>query len=69
MIRVAIIEDQREIREGLKELIDGAEGFRCSAVFRLGGGSVAEDRKRPCRMWCWWISGCRANPESKVSGC
>jgi DNA-binding NarL/FixJ family response regulator len=38
MIQVAIIEDQREIREGLKELIDGAEGFRCSAAF----GSVEE---------------------------
>jgi len=38
MIQVAIIEDQREIREGLKELIDGAEGFLCSAVF----GSVEE---------------------------
>ena len=38
MIRVAIIEDQREIREGLKELIDGAEDFRCSATF----GSVEE---------------------------
>jgi len=31
--RVAIIEDQREIREGLKELIDGAEDFRCSATY------------------------------------
>jgi DNA-binding NarL/FixJ family response regulator len=38
VIQVAIIEDQREIREGLKELIDGAEGFRCSAAF----GSVEE---------------------------
>jgi DNA-binding NarL/FixJ family response regulator len=33
MIPIAIIEDQREIREGLRELIDGAEGFRCSAAF------------------------------------
>ena len=33
MIRVAIIEDQREIREGLKELIDGAEDLHCSAAF------------------------------------
>ena len=33
MIRVAIIEDQREIREGLRELIDGAEDFQCSATF------------------------------------
>ena len=38
MIRVAIIEDQREIREGLRELIDGAEDLRCSAAF----GSVEE---------------------------
>jgi DNA-binding NarL/FixJ family response regulator len=33
MVPIAIIEDQREIREGLRELIDGAEGFRCSAAF------------------------------------
>ena len=38
MIRVAIVEDQRDIREGLKELINGAEGLRCSATF----GSVEE---------------------------
>jgi DNA-binding NarL/FixJ family response regulator len=38
MIRVAIIEDQREIREGLRELIDGAEDIRCSAAY----GSVEE---------------------------
>lgn len=33
MIRVAIIEDQRDIREGLCELIGGIEGFRCCATF------------------------------------
>jgi DNA-binding NarL/FixJ family response regulator len=38
MTSVAIIEDQREIREGLCELIDRAEGFRCLAAF----GSVEE---------------------------
>ncbi|SPF41841.1 Response regulator [Candidatus Sulfopaludibacter sp. SbA4] len=38
MIPVAIIEDQREIRDGLCELIDGAEDLRCSAAF----GSVEE---------------------------
>jgi DNA-binding NarL/FixJ family response regulator len=42
VIRVAIIEDQREIREGLRELIDGAEDFRCSAAF----GSVEETLPR-----------------------
>jgi DNA-binding NarL/FixJ family response regulator len=38
LIRVAIVEDQREIREGLRELIDGAEELRCSSTF----GSVEE---------------------------
>jgi len=38
MIQVAIIEDQREIRDGLKELIGGADDLRCSSAF----GSVEE---------------------------
>ena len=38
MIRIAIIEDQREIREGLKELINDAGDLSCSAAF----GSVEE---------------------------
>ncbi len=33
VIKVAIIEDQRNIREGLAALIDGTEGFCCTAVF------------------------------------
>lgn len=33
MIRVAIIEDQPDIREGLCELIDGVEGLCCLSVF------------------------------------
>jgi DNA-binding NarL/FixJ family response regulator len=33
-VRVAIIEDQRPIREGLAALIDGTEGFRCTGAFR-----------------------------------
>lgn len=30
---VAIIEDQREIREGLRVLVDGAPGFRCTGAY------------------------------------
>jgi DNA-binding NarL/FixJ family response regulator len=33
MIRIAIIEDQREIREGLRELIDGTADLCCSDAF------------------------------------
>jgi DNA-binding NarL/FixJ family response regulator len=33
-IRVAIIEDQREVREGLAMLINGTPGFRCTGTFR-----------------------------------
>jgi len=34
MIKVAIIEDRREIREGLAMLINGTEGFRCTGSYR-----------------------------------
>ena len=33
-IKVAIVEDQRDIREGLAVLINGTEGFRCANAFR-----------------------------------
>ena len=32
-LKVAIVEDQPRIREGLRILIDGTEGFRCSGSF------------------------------------
>jgi DNA-binding NarL/FixJ family response regulator len=34
IIKVAIIEDRREIREGLAMLIGGTEGYRCTGSFR-----------------------------------
>jgi DNA-binding NarL/FixJ family response regulator len=37
-IRVAIVEDQREIREGLRFLIDGTPGYGCTGAF----GSMEE---------------------------
>ncbi len=33
-VSVAIIEDQREVREGLRTLIDGTSGFKCVSSFR-----------------------------------
>jgi DNA-binding NarL/FixJ family response regulator len=33
-VKVAIIEDQRKLREYLAVLIDGSEGFRCAGSFR-----------------------------------
>jgi len=44
-IGVLIVEDQREIREGLARLIDRADGFRCVARYRsmeaaLAGGPI-----------------------------
>lgn len=33
-IKVAIVEDRREIRDGLAMLIGGTEGFRCTGSFR-----------------------------------
>jgi DNA-binding NarL/FixJ family response regulator len=34
VIKVAIVEDRREIREALSMLISGTEGFRCAGVYR-----------------------------------
>jgi DNA-binding NarL/FixJ family response regulator len=34
VIRVAIVEDLRDVREGLAVLINGSAGFRCLATFR-----------------------------------
>ncbi|HKP73363.1 MAG TPA: response regulator transcription factor, partial [Pyrinomonadaceae bacterium] len=42
VITVAIVEDQREIREGLAMLINGTEGYRCTGSY----GSVEETLAR-----------------------
>lgn len=34
IIKTAIVEDQRDIREGLAMLINGTEGYRCTGSFR-----------------------------------
>src|SRR5262245_7598723 len=41
-IKVAIVEDQREVREGLRALIDGAPGFACAASYRTMEEALAE---------------------------
>ncbi|MBL8295987.1 MAG: hypothetical protein JNN08_29355, partial [Bryobacterales bacterium] len=40
MIRVAIVEDNRQIREGLRFLIDTTAGYRVTGAF----GSIEEAR-------------------------
>ena len=40
-IRVAIIEDQREVRDGLIALINGTRGFRCGAGYRTMEDALA----------------------------
>lgn len=40
-IKVAIIEDQREVRDGLKMLINGTTGFRCTGSFRTVEEAIA----------------------------
>jgi DNA-binding NarL/FixJ family response regulator len=41
MIIVAIVEDIKEIREGLKLLIDNSEGFTCSEVYMNAEDAVS----------------------------
>ena len=48
MIKVVIIEDQPNIRESLRILIDGANGLQCAGVFEtMEEGSAAMDRNLP----------------------
>jgi len=48
LIIVAIIEDLREVREGLTALVNGTPGFRCSGGYRTVEDALrAIDRERP----------------------
>ena len=48
MIQVAIVEDIREIREGLQMLINFSDGFHCSQVYASAEEALAElPRERP----------------------
>ena len=42
MIHVVIIEDIKEIREGLQILIDSSEGFSCNKTFASAEQAIAE---------------------------
>jgi DNA-binding NarL/FixJ family response regulator len=42
LLKIAIIEDQREIREGLTALIDSTEGYRCTGSFRSMEEALAQ---------------------------
>lgn len=44
-IKVAIIEDLREVREGLAMLIDGTSGFSCVGSFRSMEAAIADLRR------------------------
>jgi DNA-binding NarL/FixJ family response regulator len=47
-IKVLLIEDQRDVREGLSVLINGSPGFRCLAAFRTMEEALREvDRELP----------------------
>ncbi len=73
-IRVAIIEDRREIREGLAMIINGTAGFRCAGTYRSMEDAlehIGQDKPhvvlndmavRPCRRkWRAASSGCFGN--------
>src|SRR5262245_64497544 len=48
LIKVVVIEDIREVREGLTTLINGTPGFRCSGSYRTmeeALRAIGQDRK------------------------
>ena len=47
-VRVALIEDMDDVREGLADLFDGSAGFRCQVTFRTMEEALAAfARERP----------------------
>jgi DNA-binding NarL/FixJ family response regulator len=47
VISVIVIEDQRDIREGLRVLINGSAGYSCSVVYRSVEEALAHKGKSP----------------------
>jgi hypothetical protein len=63
-IRVAIVEDQKSMRESLAEFIDGTPGFACVAACASAEEAL---RRLPVfhgQRWRWWTSSCPANRAS-----
>lgn len=46
MTRVAIVEDQRDIREGLKNLLNSQEGYECVATYQNAEAALEDIAKR-----------------------
>lgn len=40
MISVVIVDEKRDVREGLKMILDGAEGFQCKNVYSDGESAI-----------------------------
>ena len=47
MISVAVVDDKRDIREGLKIMIEMAEGFRCTQAYSSGRSAIEGIRQDP----------------------
>jgi DNA-binding NarL/FixJ family response regulator len=47
-VRVVLIEDLREVREGLTILINGTPGFRCTGSYRTMEEALARVERTPC---------------------
>lgn len=48
MIRVAIFEDNKHLRETFKLLLDAAEGYSCCGAYSDGNNLVAQLKTNPC---------------------
>ena len=46
-IRVSIVEDKRDIREGFKLILNNSEGFECYSVFSDAESAIVEMQKAP----------------------
>ena len=67
MIRVAIVEDHAEIREGLKTLISGTAGYGCAGAWRSMEEALAQIGHDVPDVLLAEIPGCPVCPDRKAS--
>lgn len=50
MISVAIVDDQRDVRDGLRKLLDSTDGFSCTGAYADGKSAIEGIRAAPPKV-------------------
>jgi len=50
-LKIGIVENEKQIREGISMLINGSEGFTCEYTFETAEEAM---QKIPLLIWMWY---------------